>query len=274
MAVNVTELYQLGHDGDLVFERDLTALAIHLGRPFPEFMGGRLYDHPEGELQWLVVASVRGKMGDPTSTLIQFEIMENNWVDGLAKGMQEMLVGLCGHHVEEIQGLRFQHYARCDHARCPMEMPPLHHELRHHVDHLYFMMYSTQQEADYARTKANLDHFVLLEVRGTIRLLAREHRCLHRQRRERDDTIEELKAKVAEMTEYLSDLETHHKEAEEEGIDLRKERDALLSDDEDYMEDMDMEDQEDDDDDGFIDDEEVDAPVVDLDDDESEVPDV
>jgi hypothetical protein len=61
--------------------------------------------------------------------------------------------------------------------------------------------------------------------------------------------------------------------AEEEGIDLHKERDALLSDDEDYMEDKDMEDQEDDDDDGFIDDE-VDAPVVDLDDDESEVPDV
>jgi hypothetical protein len=81
----------------------------------------------------------------------------------------------------------------------------------------------------------------------------------------------ELEVKVAELTEYLSDFETHLKDAEEEGIDLRKERDALLSDDEDYLEDMDM---EDDDDNGFIDDEEEDAPVVDLDDDESKVPNV
>jgi hypothetical protein len=83
----------------------------------------------------------------------------------------------------------------------------------------------------------------------------------------------ELKAKVAELTEYLNDLETHLEEAKE-GIDLRKERDALLSDDEDYFEDMHMEDQEDDHDDGFINDEEEDVLVVDLDDDESEVPDI
>jgi hypothetical protein len=84
----------------------------------------------------------------------------------------------------------------------------------------------------------------------------------------------ELEVKVAELTEYLSDIETHLEDAEEEGIDLRKERDALLSDDEDYLEDMDMEDQEDDDDDEFTDDDEEDAPIVDLDDDESKVPDV
>jgi hypothetical protein len=60
---------------------------------------------------------------------------------------------------------------------------------------------------------------------------------------------------------------------EEEGIDLRKEKDALLSDDEDYLEDMDMEDQEDEDDDEFIDEEEEDVHVVDLDD-ESEALDV
>jgi hypothetical protein len=45
----------------------------------------------------------------------------------------------------------------------------------------------------------------------------------------------ELELKVAELTKYLSDLETHLEDAEEEGIDLRKERDALLSDDEDYL---------------------------------------
>jgi hypothetical protein len=105
---------------------------------FPEFTGVRLHDHPEGELQWLVVASVCGKMGDPTSMLIEFEIMENSWADGLARGIQEMLARLCGHHVEEIKGFRFQHYARRDDTGRPMEMPPLHHKLRHHVDHLDF----------------------------------------------------------------------------------------------------------------------------------------
>jgi hypothetical protein len=29
----------------------------------------------------------------------------------LARGIQEMLARLCGHHVEEIKGFRFQHYA-------------------------------------------------------------------------------------------------------------------------------------------------------------------
>jgi hypothetical protein len=48
---------------------------------------------------------------------------------------------------------------------------------------------------------------------------------------------------------------------------------TLLSDDEDYLEDMDMEDQEDEDDDEVIDEEEKDALVVDLDD-ESEALDV
>jgi chromosome segregation ATPase len=154
-----------------------------------------------------------------------------------------------------------------------MEMPPLHHELRHHVDHLDFMLYSTQQEADRAHAKANLDHFALLQARGTIELLAKERRHLRRQHQARDDTIEKLKAKVTELKDCISDLENHLEKVEEEGIDLRKEKDALLSDDKDYLEDMDMEDQEDEDDDEFIDAEEKYAHVVDIDD-ESEALDI
>jgi hypothetical protein len=184
-----------------------------------------------------------------------------------------MFARMCEQHPEEIQEEHFWHLARRDDTGRPMNMSR-HHELSHHVDHLDFMLYCTQQEADRARTKANLDHFALLEARSTIKLLARESRHLHRQHKARDDTIVELEVKVAELTEYLSDIETHLEDAEEEGIDLRKERDALLSDDEDYLEDMDMEDQEDDNDDEFIEDDEEDAPVVGLNDDESEVPDV
>jgi cell division protein FtsB len=134
------------------------------------------------------------------------------------------------------------------------------------------MLYCTQQEADRAHTKANLNHFTLLEDRGTIQLLAKERRRLRRQRQARDDTIAKLKARVSKLKEYVSDLENHLEEVEE-GMDLHKERDALLSDDEDYLEDMNMEDHEDEDDDDFIDDEEEDAHIVDLDD-ESEASDV
>jgi hypothetical protein len=69
--------YQLERGGSLVFEHDLTALNLHLECPFPEFTGTKLHNHPEGELQWLVMASCRGKVGDPTSSLIEFEIVEN-----------------------------------------------------------------------------------------------------------------------------------------------------------------------------------------------------
>jgi vacuolar-type H+-ATPase subunit I/STV1 len=165
--------------------------------------------------------------------------------------MQEMLARLCGLHVEEIQTEHFRHLARRDADGRPMNMPR-HNELSHHVDHMDFLLYSTQQEADRARTKANLEHFALVEARSTIRILARERKSLRRQRQERDETIDELKAKVAELTEYIGDLENHL--GEKEGIDLRKEENALVSDEDDFMEDL--EDQEDDEDAGFIEDEE------------------
>jgi hypothetical protein len=65
-----------------------------------------------------------------------------------------------------------------------------------------------------------------------------------------------LKANVAELTEYIEDLESHL--GEEEGIDLRKEDNALISDEDDFMEDLD--DQEDDENNGFIEDDEEEDP--------------
>jgi hypothetical protein len=59
-------------------------------------------------------------------------------------------------------------------------------------------------------------------------MLAKDRKSLHRQRDERDQDIEELKANVAELTEYIESLEDHL--GEEEGIDLRKEDNALISD--------------------------------------------
>jgi hypothetical protein len=48
--------YQLGRGGSLVFEYDLTDLALHLDRLFLEFTGSLLSEHPERELRWVVEA--------------------------------------------------------------------------------------------------------------------------------------------------------------------------------------------------------------------------
>ena len=94
--LNHTKFYQLGNGGSLIFERDLDALSEHLGRPHPEFFGTQVNDQPGGELQWVVVADLRGKMEPPMSERIQFSVRESNWLDGLARALQEALARLCG----------------------------------------------------------------------------------------------------------------------------------------------------------------------------------
>jgi hypothetical protein len=259
MAPVFTEHYQLGHGGSLVFEHDLTTLTLFLDHLYPEFKGAVLNEHPDGELRWLIRASCRGKKGDLSSPRIKFELVENTWANGLVRGMQEMLARLCGLHVEEIQVERFRNFARRDADGRPANMPGQ-LEPSSHIDHMDFLLYSTQQEADRAHTKANLEHFTLEEARSTIRILARERKSLRRQRQERDETIDDLKAKVAELTEYIGDLENHL--GEEEGIDIRKEDNAHISDEDDFMEDL--EGQKDDEDVGFIEEDEEDPEEPDV----------
>lgn len=98
--------HHAGNGGSLIFERDLEALAEFLERPHPEFFGGQVNDQPGGELQWVVVADLRGKLEPPMSERIQFSVRENNRVDGLARAMQEALARLCGQNVNKINGNR------------------------------------------------------------------------------------------------------------------------------------------------------------------------
>ena len=88
--------------------------------------------------------------------------------------------------------------------------------------------------------------FARVEAEGTIRILAKERRDLRRQRAQRDRTILRLRGKIATLEETITDLEAHIGEIEDEGIDLCKEVDAFLSDNEDYHEEMDIEEEEDD----------------------------
>ena len=96
MDVKYNKFYQLGNGGDLIFERDLDQLSELLERPHPEFCGAHLNDQGGEDLQWLIVASIRGKIEAPTSEGIQFTLRENNWLDGHARAMPEALSRLCG----------------------------------------------------------------------------------------------------------------------------------------------------------------------------------
>jgi hypothetical protein len=256
MDLAYTKFYQLGNDGDLVFEKDLDQLAEHLGRPHPEFFGMQVNDQPGGELQWVVVTDMRGKMEPPTSEGIRFTTRENNWLDGLARAMQEALARLCGQHVNQIKGTRFFYYARHDSQGMPLT-PPMHPELRHHVDHLDYMLTETRKELDNARAYANHRHLIQAEKDSTFTILVRERKSLRRQRDQRDQTIVRLRQKIASLKETIHDQELLLEEMDEEGEDIGGDDTAYLSDDDDYLEDRAADDRTDEEDYAFIDDEPI-----------------
>ncbi|KAK1697906.1 hypothetical protein QYE76_014603 [Lolium multiflorum] len=184
-----TEFYQLGNGGDMIFERDLFALSEFLGRPPPEIFGGQVPKR------------------------IQFSFRENNWADGLACGLQEGLARLCGQNAMDLEGERFAHYARHNSLGVPMNLPS-HPQLRHHVDHLDFMLSETRMELDNSREYANHTHIQLAQQAETIKVIAKERRTLRRLNLKKDYTINRLKTKIASLkatietqAEQLRDLE-------------------------------------------------------------------
>ena len=97
------ESYQLGHGGNLMFEKDLKQLVEYLGRPYPEFFGIPLNNQSGGQPRWEVTADLRGKLGASIWETVWFSVKGNNWRDGIAKAMQEALARLCGQNVIKIQ---------------------------------------------------------------------------------------------------------------------------------------------------------------------------
>src|SRR3954471_19280291 len=159
MDVKYSKFYQLRNGGDLIFERDLDQLSELLERPHPEFFGAQLNDQEGEDWQWLVVASLRGKIEPPTAEGIQFTLRENNWLDGLARAMQEALARLCGQSINHIKGTRFEFCPRHDVMGQTLEAP-YHPELKNQVDHLSFMMYDWQKELDNVRSYANHNYAI------------------------------------------------------------------------------------------------------------------
>jgi hypothetical protein len=196
--INHTKWYQLGKGGSMIFERDLHALSDILGIPHPEFFGGPVNDQPGGQLQWVIMADMRGSMEPPLSERIQFTLRDNTWEDGLARAMQEALARLCGQHVARIEGTRFEHMARHDMTGAPMDLAP-HPELKYHVEHLDFMLQDTCKELDHSRIHANDTYLIRAQQRDTIKILAKERKTLRHQNAKKDSVIARLRQRISSL---------------------------------------------------------------------------
>ncbi|KAK1628121.1 hypothetical protein QYE76_002436 [Lolium multiflorum] len=185
------KFYQLGNGGDLVFERDLDLVSEELGRPHPEFHGVRINNQPGGEPQWMITADLRGKMEPPTSERILFSIKASNWMDGLARALQEALARVCGQNIAALQD---------------------------------------RKELDNARVHANRTRMALAHHADAIRLLAKDRKSL-RCSPKKDATITRLRAKILTMETTVKAQEDQLKEMEEDGEDIQGGEDFLSDDD-------------------------------------------
>ena len=146
-------------------------------------------------------------MEPPTSERILFSIRESNWLDGLARALQEALARLCGQHVTELQGTRFAHFARHDTIGGPMALSA-HPVLKYHVEHLDYMLHETQKELDNSSIYANHTHLHLSQQTETIKMLAKDRKTLRQQRAKKDSTIARLRAKIASLEATVQAQET------------------------------------------------------------------
>ncbi|KAK1633128.1 hypothetical protein QYE76_007443 [Lolium multiflorum] len=125
-----------------------------------------------------------------------------------------------------------------------MELQP-HPELRHHAEHLDFMLYQTQRDLDATRAYANQTHAHITEQGEAIKLLNNDRKSLRQQRAKKDATIRRLRARIASLEATVKAQEDQIRQLEDDdgGIDIRG-GDAFLSDDDDFEEDENTEEED------------------------------
>ncbi|KAK1650420.1 hypothetical protein QYE76_068225 [Lolium multiflorum] len=230
-----TESYELGNGGSLVFERDLYLVSEKLERPPPQFHGVRIHNTPGGEQQWMITADLKGSTEPPMSERILFSFKACNWVDGLAHALQEGLARVCGQNIAALQGTRFAHFARHDTMGEPMALSS-HPVLKHHVEHLDFMLHETRKDLELTRVHAHRAQMALAHHADAIRLLAKDRRSLRLQRAKKDATIARLRETIRTLEITVRTQQDQIQEMEEDGEDIRGGED-FLSDDNDFEED-------------------------------------
>ncbi|KAK1665066.1 hypothetical protein QYE76_053225 [Lolium multiflorum] len=234
-----TESYELGNGGSLVFERDLYLVSEKLERPPPQFHGVRIHNTPGGEQQHAT-----------------------GWT-GLLTPFRRDLLG-CADRTSPHSGNRFAHFARHDTMGEPMALSS-HPVLKHHVEHLDFMLHETRKDLELTRVHAHRAQMALAHHADAIRLLAKDRRSLRLQRAKKDATITRLREKIRTLEVTVRTQQDQIQEMEEDGEDIQG-GDDFLSDDNDFEDDefTDEEDYE------FLESEEDGIIPIDVDEDDEE----
>ncbi|KAK1618115.1 hypothetical protein QYE76_023632 [Lolium multiflorum] len=141
----------------------------------------------------------------------------------------------CGQNSLAIEGERFAHFARHSSVGLPLSLP-YHPVLRHHVDHLDYMLYETRSALSDSRSAANHTQQQLNQYAETIKVIAKERRTLRQLVAKRDATIHRLKTKIAVLKETISTQveQLQILEGEGEGEDIQGDGYSYVSNDNDY----------------------------------------
>ncbi|KAK1646089.1 hypothetical protein QYE76_063894 [Lolium multiflorum] len=152
------ECYQLGHGGELRFEKDLKQLVEYLGHPYPEFFGIPLKAQLGEPPRWDVSTDLRRRLDAPVWETIWFSVTGNTWKEGLVKAMQEAISRLCGQNEDKIKNTRFIYYPRHDSMGRPMTMPPPQPKMNPYEAPQDFRQYKTRRDLDNALASRQAHH--------------------------------------------------------------------------------------------------------------------
>jgi hypothetical protein len=183
----------------------------------------------------MIVCTIRGSH---VKQLPEFEIQlfERTWEDGLIRALQAALARLTYHHRAELEekNLPYAHFGRRDEEGLPTIVPYV-CPLGRHAAQMEFILGKTQNSLDISRMEQEMLKHELDETKTDLEEMRRRARRQRKLKLRAREAKYMLKVKVAHLKKALREAETKIEELEDDGEDLRKENAALLSDDDDYM---------------------------------------
>jgi hypothetical protein len=243
-----------------LFESALMEVCHTVGRLRPEVKGGQMEGFEDGELSWRILCTIRSSHVSALEE-IEIEIFDRTWEEGLVRVLHAALARLVFHHRVELEekGLPHAHLGRRDEEGIPTVVPYV-CPLGRHAAHVEYLLFKTQGSLDINRMENEVLKSELEDAKKEIELVKVKARRQRRLKLRAREAKYMLKVKVAHLKKALREAESKIEELEDEGEDLRNENVALLSDDDDYMDEegydwLNKSDEGDEDDVAFINDE-------------------
>ncbi|KAK1686254.1 hypothetical protein QYE76_047102 [Lolium multiflorum] len=252
---------QLGYEQPrYLFESALIKVSRAVGRLLPEVKGGQMECTKDGELSWMVVCTLRGSHVKNIEE-IEVQIFDRTWEEGLVRVMQAVLAHLVFHHRVELETMGFPHahLGRRDEEGFPTMVPYV-FPLSRQAAQMEYLLYKTQLSLDSNRMENEVLKHEMEGLKLDLKLAKLKTRRQQKQKLRVREANYMLKVKVMHLKAALREAEDKLETLQDEGEDLRKEDTALISDNDDYMEDegyngKGLDDDEDDEDRAFINDE-------------------